>query len=199
ILLCSILRTRTVAHMRGGNFGDFYRHCGPIFRMFIRFTLRRLGAVILLAEAFRTQFDPFIPRNRQFVLYNSVDPGMFGDGVGVKAAAEAVTVLYVGHLSEAKGFGDVLRSVPLILREVPNVRFAFAGEWVTDERNLVVSRRKPISLRDEWERLSVLFPGRLTLLGTIADEAKQAAFLGADIFFLPSYFEGFPMVILEAM
>jgi len=201
ILLCRFLRLPVVVHMHGGDFATFYANRGRAMRMLIRFVLRRLAGIILLADRFRPQFAQLVAPERQFVVYNAVERDLFaGAERRYEAARDAVTVLYVGHLSRAKGFADAMRVVPKVLARFPNVRFHFAGEWVRVERNVTVPAGDAAeSLVDAWNDLAQQFPDRVRLLGSIAGEEKERAFREADIFFFPSYSEGFPVVVLEAM
>jgi glycosyltransferase involved in cell wall biosynthesis len=140
------------------------------------------------------------------VLYNGVDPRDFDPRLRrtFQHPPPALTVLYVGHLSTAKGFGDALDAIPRVLAERPDMRFEFAGDWLIHERNIFYDDNgRPVpergALKEQWQHLVARFPDNLRLLGTVSGSDKLEAFRRADIFLFPSYSEGFPMAVLEAM
>jgi len=201
-----LFRARIVAHVRGGNFANFYRQSGPLGRRLLRATLRRLDRVILLGEVFRSQFEGLVEPERLRVIYNAVDTDLFRprqppkDGPG-----SDVTILFVGHLSRAKGFGDLLAAMPQVLNSVGNARVVIAGEWLREEANVHSDQwGRPIagelqSLRATWRELSKRYGERLAHLGSLSRTGIARILAEADIFVLPSYSEGLPMSVLEAM
>lgn len=210
IPLSHIFGARTVVHLHGGNFANFYRFSSIFFRRIIRFTLDRVDTIIVLAERLRGQFAGTVPIERTKVLYNAANTGdlLPVSDFSELAAARAnrngeVNVLYLGHLSYAKGFCDVLKAIPLILERAPQTRFMFAGERIDNERNILYDERgRKIRFENIEPLLNNLrkrFPSQVQLLGTVSGERKVRMFLEADIFTLPSYSEGFPMSVLESM
>ena len=92
--------------------------------------------------------------------------------------------LTVGRLDPQKGYDDLLAVVPEVLTEDPDVVFAWVGDG---------------SMRAELES-SISRDGladRVFLLGHRTD--VPALLAGADLFVLPSRFEGLPFALLEAM
>ena len=102
----------------------------------------------------------------------------------LKLPATARVILTVGRLSLQKGYEDLLGVVPDVLDEHPDVVFVWAGEG---------------SMRAELESAVVRggLSGRVLLLGHRTD--VPALLDGADLFVLPSRFEGLPFALLEAM
>jgi glycosyltransferase involved in cell wall biosynthesis len=103
------------------------------------------------------------------------------DGLGVPA--DRVVIVAVSRLVRHKGYPELLAA----MRDVPGAEL-----WVVGERLAT----------DRGEDLSPLFAeaaatGRVRRLGYRSDVAAVLA--AADIFVLPSHFEGLPMSIIEAM
>jgi glycosyltransferase involved in cell wall biosynthesis len=115
------------------------------------------------------------------------------------------TILFVGLLSPAKGFVDLLRAVPRVLKDVPQARFLFAGEWLENERNVLFGENgqrldfDPRVVRDLWEKACARYGSQLKHLGIISGEEKTITFKSADVLVFPSYSEGLPLTVLEAM
>ncbi len=201
IMLCRLFRKKVVVHLHGGNFADFYARSSPIFRNCIRSVLNSVDILILLGERLKKQFVSILPEKNIRVLYNAVNVKEFN---GKKSHSDqSISVLYVGHLSYAKGFCDMLKAIPLVLEKKPQAQFVFAGERIDNERNIL---RDETGSRIDFQDMdgilsdvSSRFSSQLRFLGIISGETKIETFLGADVFVLPSYSEGFPMVVLEAM
>lgn len=205
LLTARALGARVVAHVRGGNFENFYRHASPLEAAMIRLTLRRVARLVVVAERFSSQFAALVPAGSIRVLYNGIDDEMLAALAAARTAAPSTcTLLYMGHLSTAKGFGDLLQALPAVLEACPTLRLRVAGEWLEDERNIHFDERGrplPSQLKGEaeWRALQARYAARLQYLGVLEGSAKIEALREADLLVLPSYSEGFPMAVLEAM
>ena len=98
-------------------------------------------------------------------------------------------ILYVGRIEPLKGLEILVRSLPLM-------------EDLEDTRLLVVGG---VLGRDtELDRLKSLaaqmgVADKVTFVGLVKQEALPAYYSAADVFALPSYYESFGLVALEAM
>jgi glycosyltransferase involved in cell wall biosynthesis len=91
----------------------------------------------------------------------------------------------VGDLGHNKGTWDILAAAAEVQSAVPGARFCFVGRG--EFRDLQERARKA------GVEEAVIF------LGSVTDEEKVAALHRAEVFLLPSYGEGQPLSILEAM
>jgi glycosyltransferase involved in cell wall biosynthesis len=184
-------RQPIIGHFHTGNFAGFAESASPLVRRLIHSTLPMLSAAIVLGHRVETQLRPLLPAIPIFVVPNGIDPRSFQDLQRAWCSGSPFTVLFVGHLFEAKGYLDVLRAAPLVLAKNPGVRFVFAGGWASDEE-----RRRAL----EFVATNQL-EDKVLFLGIITGPTKLQAFAQADVLVLPSYHsaEGQPLVILEAM
>jgi glycogen synthase len=95
-------------------------------------------------------------------------------------------VLLIGRLVYEKGFQIALEAMPRVVRSLENVRFLVAGSG-THEREL----------RDQATALRLDDHG--TFLGWIGDDVLHALYRIADLTVVPSIYEPFGLVALEAM
>jgi glycosyltransferase involved in cell wall biosynthesis len=117
-----------------------------------------------------------------------VEPGTDRVSTPPRNREGAVNLLAVGSVIPRKGY-DVLVAALAGLRHLP-WRLVIAGDC---ERSLQTSRR----LRADIMRLGLA--DRITLLGAVAAEEVAPLYLSADLFVLPSRFEGYGMAYTEAI
>lgn len=98
-------------------------------------------------------------------------------------------ILFVGHVTRAKGVMDLAEAVTGLPEDM-GWQLDIVGrntvEPETTERILSGCRQAGVS-------------ERVTLHGRLEDKALLELYLSADIFVLPSYWEGYGIVLLEAM
>ncbi len=95
-------------------------------------------------------------------------------------------VLLVGRLVYEKGFQLALEALPGVIRRQPGVRFVVAGSGPHERE-----------LRAQARRLGLDAHG--TFLGWIGDDALHSLYRIADLCVVPSIYEPFGLVALEAM
>ena len=126
------------------------------------------------------------------VIYNCINterfnPNIEGDGIRRRYGLENVpVVLYLGRLAPYKGVHHLIRAIPLILRERPDVKFLIAGSRRYDMLNLP-GMAESLGIKD-----SVIFTG------FIADKLVPKFYACCDIFCYPSLWEGFGLPVAEA-
>ncbi len=97
---------------------------------------------------------------------------------------------FAGRFVEEKGFDFLLKSIPLVLESVPDVRFVYAGEV-----NVAYE-----SFYEKWHHLVERWRDHIVLLGLLRDPQRVANFYAmCDVLALPSRTDCFPMVQVEAM
>jgi glycosyltransferase involved in cell wall biosynthesis len=137
-----------------------------------------------------------IPRERMTVLPNEIDLEWFKpapENERRRARAELGMnederlVLSIHRLSPIRRTSLYVPSVPLaVLREEERARFVLAGGG-PDEAGL----------RNELQRAGLR--DRVQILGPVPHDDVRDFYAAADVFMMPSYTEGFPRVLLEAM
>jgi glycosyltransferase involved in cell wall biosynthesis len=184
-ILCALAKAFNVTyvfHLHSGEFPVFYeQECGQWAQLWVRRTLRHAAAVICLAETWRTRLVAMEPAARVVVVGNPVDvPTQLPP-----SREQAIHVLFLGRLREKKGVFDLVRAMPTALGSCKQLRFVLAGDEGLD------------AVRDLAQQLGVAHA--IELPGWVDGAAKDRLLAIADIFVLPSYFEGLPVGVLEAM
>ncbi len=102
------------------------------------------------------------------------------------AAPHERLVLLVGRLVYEKGFQIALEALPGVIERLGNVRFLVAGSGTAESE-----------LRAQADALGLTEHG--TFLGSIGDDVLHSLYRIADLCVVPSIYEPFGLVALEAM
>ncbi len=102
------------------------------------------------------------------------------------AAPEEKLVLLIGRLVYEKGFQLALEAMPRVIDEAPGTRFLVAGSGTHEAE-----------LHRQAEELGLMEHG--TFLGWIGDDVLHSLYRIADLTVVPSIYEPFGLVALEAM
>jgi len=135
-----------------------------------------------------------LDEERVSVIPNGIDPldlqpGADGDLLRLReqfAAPHERVVLLVGRLVYEKGFQLALEALPGIVERLGDVRFLVAGSGTHEAQ-----------LREQAEQLGLMEHG--TFLGWIGDDVLHALYRISDLCVVPSLYEPFGLVALEAM
>jgi glycosyltransferase involved in cell wall biosynthesis len=144
-------------------------------------TVSRWMRELLVAEGF--------PPVRTHVIHCGVDinrfrPDLRDEQAYGRSPMEKV-VLFPGRPTVVKGAAVLGRAMPEILRQVPNARFLFVGGTETDFLRLV---SLPSTVRE-----------RSRFLGYVPFDELPRVYASSDLVVAPTYYENFPIRILEAL
>ena len=159
-----------------------------------RWMAQRADAVVVCSYYMRGHVaDIFnIDERRIVVIPNGVDPSEMrpaGDLPALRrsyAAPHEKLVLLVGRLVYEKGFQLALDALPGVIERVGSVRFIVAGSGTHEDE-----------LRAQAQRLGLSAHG--VFLGWIGDDTLHSLYRIADLCVVPSIYEPFGLVALEAM
>ena len=133
-----------------------------------------------------------IPEERVTVIPNGIDPTDLQPMPDLApfrarfAEPDEKLVLLVGRLVYEKGFHLALDALPGLIRRLGNVRYLVAGSGTAEQ-----------DLKAQAERLGIAEHG--TFLGWIDDAVLHSLYRIADLTVVPSLYEPFGLVALEAM
>jgi glycosyltransferase involved in cell wall biosynthesis len=130
----------------------------------------------------------------QIVKIHSIDPGKidiipggFNEKVFYnkkKIFKDRVEILYAGKLSSAKGVPWLLNSL-LKIKDSP-FRLHLAGDGSTDEKQLCLDLAKKLGSKAIYH-------------GPLSHQELGKMMRKSHVFILPSFYEGFPLVLMEAL
>jgi len=203
LTICRIFHVKCVIHMRGSHFRLNYEQFHPYVKWLVRWSCKTVSSAIVQAECLRKQFEGLIPNDRIKVLYQAIDPLEYANPD--IDSYQRGKILFLGHLTKAKGYIDLLRCMESVVADCPEAHFYCAGTIRKGERNVLFNQYsgKLLIYEDPYTAREEIQSGPLSEyyheLGMISGDELMEHLRSADIFVLPSYSEGFSRAMLEAM
>jgi len=159
-----------------------------------RWMARRAEGVVVCSHYMQGHVaDVFgIDEAKAQVIPNGIDPldlGPVADLAELRARFAGPSeklVLLIGRLVYEKGFQIALDALPRVLERLPGVRFLVAGAGAHEAE-----------LKAQAERLGLMRRG--AFMGWIGDDVLRSLYRIADLCVVPSIYEPFGLVALEAM
>lgn len=191
LLLTRLSRSKVIVFWHGWN-DDFYNQINR--RAITTYLFRRIffksDAFIVLANDIKEKFINLGYKKPIFIETTLIDekeisPEMNHNLLDQKNIKENVNILFLSTVSKGKGIYDAVRGYKIVKENFNNVTLQIAGDGPELEniKSLVYKEK----IQD------------VTFSGYLIGKQKINAFLNADIYVFPSFSEGMPISILEAM
>jgi len=192
LFLARLIHTRRILHLHNAIDMFYSDHSEDRFwGRTIRWSLRQANELVVLSEALRVWVKENLNRESN-VIWNACNTKKYRKHDRTKLEEHfpeisgQVVVLMLGGLHEYKGAFDFLEVISNMRSELrKNIFFLIPGRGD-------IARAKIFIKSNNLE-------GCVLLPGMVPEEVKDDSLRGADIFVLPSYSEGQPIAILEAM
>lgn len=176
-----LFHKKILIHEHGGDFqGFYYERCREKQRRRIKKALNRADLFLVLSDTWKEFFAELVDPDKIHVLENAVPVPKQG-----KKDYSAHRAVFLGRLCREKGIGELLDSVPLIRRQIPDFQLVLCGFWEAGNEEL---RKKAQEL-----------DGAVICPGWVSAKEREQLFESCSIFVLPTWFEGQPVSLLEAM
>ncbi len=172
---------KIIIHQHACDFDNFFLEQPAKKQLEIRCIFSLADKVIALSEEWAEYFGKEIcNKDKIIVIHNGVVLPEYQ-----KNDYSDSNVLFLGKLGERKGTYDLLEALPEVLKNAPKASFYLGGDGDIEQ------------CRKLSKKLGV--DNHIHFLGWIRDNEKERYFKNCSIFILPSYHEGMPMAVLEAM
>lgn len=158
----------------------------------VRATLKDASRVILVSEKLKTQYglETWADQLEKYrIIYNGVDLKDLGQqGLHLEQGQRTSRrrLLTVGFLRPDKGHAVVLKALPALIREFPDLEYRIVGDG--SERAQLEALCKELGLGDY-----------VVFLGSLPHPEAMKEMAQCEVFILPSWNEAFGVVYLEAM
>ncbi|MCP5142376.1 MAG: glycosyltransferase family 4 protein [Gammaproteobacteria bacterium] len=183
VLLARLFFRRVVLHIHGAEFHKFLASLAPGRAWLARRVFALADAVIVLGEQWAEIIGPWCPQGRVHVVPNGVP---VPDSTATGAEDAPPVILCLGNYERRKGQADLIATLARMTQPARLLLHGFESE--PGQREKLAELAASLGLGE-----------RVALPGPVMGAAKEAAVRASDLFCLPSYDEGLPMSMLEAM
>ncbi len=176
---------KIVLHQHGGDFKTFYgQEISEKKKKFVRDILSMGDVMLVLTSGWKDYFSKLTDAERIVVFPNGIKISGKDQNVGVSEMEKDYnSVLFLGRICKDKGIDELLDAMKEIHMANKDAHLYIGGIYEEE-----IYRKKIEECN-----------GFVTYLGWIKDKEKDNYLNKCGILVLPSYYEGFPVSIIEAM
>lgn len=175
---------KVILHIHSGNFVRYYQELPPDRQKKLRDCLQSADCVLALSRGWKRMFEQVIGLTNCETVTNGILLSQFPAENG-SFLQRPIDLLFLGRLSENKGTDNLLEVLARVKDEGVHFHCVLAGDGPVEEYK---QKAAALGLGDDLE-----------FTGWISGQQKLDLLYQSRVMALPSYYEGLPMSILEAM
>ena len=183
--LARLMGRKVVLHSHASRFKVWYEGLSERHQRRVRSALSRLDRLIVLSASWRDFFVSIGVSPEKVNILNNITEPADREKVARKAG-EPVRLLFLGEIGPRKGVFDLLQAMALLQGTDPGKARLEIGGNKNEE-----ALKEAIRSQD--------LEGCVHFNGFVSGDLKKELLSRTDVFVLPSYNEGLPISILEAM
>ena len=176
--IAKLFNKKVLLHIHGAEFSIFYEESPSLIKKIITDTLNKSDLILVLSEQWKNTISNISTNDNIKVLYN---PTVIKELNHIKSST--IKVVFMGRLGKRKGLYDIIEAAKHLKNSDIEINLYGDGD--------IEKFEKLISDNNLQEKVK--------LMGWVSGDKKDEVFQNSDIFILPSYNEGLPISILEAM
>ena len=180
---------KTIFYFHAGGVADFEEELPAVLRPLFRRAYARPDVAVRVS-AFTPEDGKKLGAKREYVVHNAVEDAYppYANGQAAEDEEAPPTILFVGRLHREKGVTTLLEACRLLAEQGVTFRVQFVGKFETkafeQEARAFIQRHG--------------LAAHVTFAGVLTGARKLEAFAAADVFCLPTHFETFGLVLVEA-
>ena len=178
------MKIPVILHLHGSEFEKWYDSVSVKKQEKIRLLLKECDAMIVLGEKWNEIIKRIEPDCNTVVIENSISTSEYT----VKWNSEICRFLFMGVLIKRKGVQDLILAAKNVVDQHPEKKFIIEIAGVGEEEDTLKKLVRRYQLESFFE-----------FSGWVEGKEKIDCYKRSNIMILPSYNEGLPVAILEAI
>lgn len=186
LILSKLFLKKVIFHIHASRFYDFFLSKNMFLKFYIYQILKLSDLTLTLCYDWEERLKNYYPDVKIQTLHNPIEikPKAY---IKSTEACDILKILFLGFLIQSKGILDILEIAKRFsANDINDVKFIIAGKG--DLEN---------TLKDNIDKYCL--NKIVKYVGWVTGSRKVKLLKSSDILFLPSYKEGMPISILEAM
>lgn len=186
-IVAKLCGARVVFQVHGGDLPRRFARVNAVPAPLLRIALELPDAVVVLATCELAAYREFVPRQEVFAMPNGIDLSSRHYRSRLPRDPSApLRLVYIGRLAPRKGLPETLQAMAIARTRNVAATLAIAGGG--PDEAMLKQLAAQLGLADT-----------VRFVGPVFNGDKQALLDSADVMLLPSYNEGLPYALLEAM
>ena len=178
-------RKKIIVHQHGGDLERWFASSGVARQAYIISVFNMADEIIAVSDAYRDIISGLSCNGKRVhpdihVMPNAIDMDRYEYSCHTESNHR---ILFLGRICRAKGVSEIISAVSALSGIYPDIRLVLGGIWEDGD------------LKEEAEKAGEY----VEYAGWLDGADKIRALSDCSVFALPSYFEGLPVSILEAM
>lgn len=186
VKLSRLFDKNVILHLHGSEFEKFYNSSNKLVKVLIRNIFESCDSVIVLGRNWENVVKEIAPKSRTIIFNNAVNLPDYK----IQWNKDKINILFLGVLIKRKGVYELIEAIKLLDRrgiiKEKNLNFIIGGSGPEEE-----------NLKKKINEYNLNFC--IEMPGWVNGGLKEELLKKSQVFILPSYDEGLPMAILEAM
>jgi glycosyltransferase involved in cell wall biosynthesis len=178
-----LLKKNTILHIHPSTVKRYFSRLNKVERLIINYVFKRIDVIVVLVEEAKKYVKNRFPTKKIHILKNSIIVEKMKNKFDIKR--NTCEVLYLGWYVRAKGIYSLVDAIEILVKKGIKIQLKCYGTKNIEKLKNYVKKKsleEYIAVND-W----------------IGEEEKIKALYRSTLLILPSFSEGIPNVILEAM
>lgn len=196
MLLARVAGCKVLLHIQGGDWNEFYTYNSLFRKLYTRLGLYVPDAIVVVHAEWIDKIKQMHPDANVRVIRNLLHDQDSPDPAEVKKLRTSLglskddfVVVTVGAVGWRKGTFEILKAIPQVDSEEDSIRFVLVGGESKAGDMAQLKRVIEIEKLEKWVQLT----------GEVERDKVPLYLALGDLFLLPSFIEGMPVSIIEAM
>ena len=184
IIAKKVFKKKVIYHLHGGGFENFHKASSSFVKTRIKYLVENVDTVICLSEKWRVFFDQNFKCKKLKIIPNIIDYPLKIENKNENN--DKIRLLFLGLICNNKGIFDLLNVIINDKDYYKDKIILYIGGNGERERLLEIIEKHSLQ-------------GTVEYIGWVTSEVKAKYLIKCNVYILPSYIEGLPISILEAM